>query len=359
MLSVDPSSIVMTISSGMPLPPMQRVLIRNIGGGDLYWTASGGGSSWLALDPTAHTGNEDTLGIGLTTTTIPTGTYTETVTIGGNAVNQGLQIAVRLNVTAKKIYGISGRLSDVTGAGIEDIEVHATGELNKLAMSDTTGHYDLPDLPSGDYVVSPKSFYYVSTPVERTFTPLNNIEPSVHFTLVKALGTMRFRYHEGWNLISIPLVPDQPDVAVYLPHAQMPAFAWNPDSGYVRRYQLEPFTAYWVKFSRTDSVLLQGRFERDLLLQYGMNETGWSMIGMPSGPCALDGITMSPTGMLLSTYEYDPVFGYMPPADGVLVPGKGFFVKIGSDGSMRIRGREEEHSSPARQLLRYPAALRR
>jgi hypothetical protein len=250
-------------------------------------------------------------------------------------------------------------LSDVTGAGIEGVEVHASGEMNKLGVSDAAGHYDLPDLPSGDYVVAPKSFYFVSTPTERTFTPLNNIEPSVHFTLAKASGTMRFRYREGWNLISIPLVPDQPDVAVYLPHAQMPAFAWDPDSGYVRRYQLEPFTAYWVKFSRTDSVILQGRLERDLLLQYGKDETGWSMIGMPSGPCPIAGIEMTPPGMLLSTYEYDPVFGYLLPADGILVPGKGFFVKIGEGGSMFIRGREEEHSSPARELLRYPAALRK
>ncbi|MDX9757598.1 MAG: LamG-like jellyroll fold domain-containing protein [Bacteroidota bacterium] len=357
-LSVDPTSIVMTISSGMPLPPLQLVHIRNIGGGTLYWTATDEGSSWLAIDPPDHTGNDDTLRIGLATTIIPPGSYSETVTIGGNAVNHGLLIAVRLTVTSKKIYGVAGRLMDVTGAGIDAIPVHATGELSRTGVSDTTGHYELPDLPSGDYVVAPQSFYYTSDPMEKAFTPLNNFEPSVHFTLTKSMGVLRFRYREGWNLISLPLVPDEPDVATYLPDAQMPVFAWDSDSGYVRRWQLEPFTAYWVKFARTDSVLLRGRLERDLLLHFDATESGWNMIGMPSGPCALDDVVTTPVGMLRSTYEYDPVFGYLPPVDGMLVPGKGMFVKIDSGGSMRIRGREEEHASPARQFVRYPAALR-
>lgn len=359
LLSVDPTAVGMTISQGMPLPPMQPVFIKNVGGGALHWTASHGGAAWLALDAVEGFENDDTLGIGLTTTNIPPGIYTETVTIGGNAVNHGLLISVRLVVSSQKIYAVSGYVRDSLGNGIADIPMHADGELDRVARSGEDGHYDLADLPSGDYVVAPETFYYHSFPVERTFTPLNNIEPSVHFTLRPSWGTMLFRYHEGWNLVSIPLVPDQPDVTTYLPDAQMPAFAWDPDSGYVRRWQLEPFTAYWIKFAKTDSVELRGRFQRDLTLAFGSGETGWSMAGMPSGPCAVDDILQNPAGMLLSVYEYDPVYGYILPADRVMMPGRGFFVKIGVEGSLLLRGAEAQHSSPAREVLRYPAALRR
>ena len=343
----------------MPLPPPQPVRIRNIGGGALHWTASHGGAAWLSLDPVEGFENDDTLGIGLTTTNIPPGTYTETVTIGGNAVNHGILVSVRLVVTAQKIYAVSGYVRDTLGYGIADIPMRASGELERTARSVEDGHYELADLPSGDYLVAPATFYYHSTPAERSFTPLNNIEPSVHFTLRPSWGTMLFRYHEGWNLVSIPLVPDQPDVARYLPDAQMPAFAWDPDSGYVRRWQLEPFTAYWIKFSKTDSVEIRGRFQRDLALAYGSGDTGWSMACMPSGPCPMDDIGQDPSGMLLSVYEYDPLYGYIVPADRVMMPGRGFFVKIGTAGRLLLRGAEAEHSSPARALLRYPAALRK
>ena len=359
MLSVDPTSVLMTISHGMPLPQPQLVRIKNIGGGDLHWTASHGGAAWLSLNPTEGYANDDTLEVGLTTTDIPPGTYSETITIGGNAANHGLQIAVRLTVTTQKIYAVQGYVRDTLGNGIPDIPMHASGELERHVPSGADGHYDLYDLPSGDYRIAPESFYYSSVPTERNFTPLNNIEPSVHFTLRPSWGTMLFRYREGWNLVSLPLLPDQPDVATYLADAQMPAFAWDPDSGYVRRWQLEPFTAYWIKFQKTDSVELRGRFQRDLLLQYGPNETGWTMVGMPSGPCPINDIGQAPPGMLQSVYEYDPVYGYIIPADQVMMPGRGFFIKITEGGELLLRGSEEEHQSPARDILRYPAALRR
>lgn len=358
-LLVDPAAIEITISRGSEVPPPRTVSIRNVGGSVLTWTASHGGAGWLELSPTQSTGNDDTLSVGLTTTEIPEGSHNETITIGGNAVNQGLQIPVVLHVTAKRIWSVSGFVRDTLGAGIADIPMKAEGELPRESRSAADGAYELPDLPSGDYTIAPHSFYYGSTPPQRSFTPLANFEPSVHFTLRPSWGTMLFRYREGWNLISLPLVPDQPDVATYLPDAMMPAFAWNPDSGYVRRYQLEPFVAYWVKFAKTDSVELRGRFQRDLLLPFTPDQAGWQMIGMPSGPCRVDAVVQNPTGMLLSAYEYDTAYGYLAPADGVLVPGKGFFVKIGNGGELLIRGAEEEHTSAARRLLRYPSALRR
>jgi hypothetical protein len=358
-LLVDPAVIDMTISRGSVLPPPRPVSIRNTGGSLLNWTASHGGATWLVLTPTQATGNDDTLLVGLTTTDIPEGWYSETITIGGNAVNQGLQIPVNLHVTAKRIYAVSGFVRDTLGAGIGDILMKAEGELPRESRSAADGSYELPDLPSGDYVVAPRSFYYVSTPPQRSYTPLANFEPGAHFVLRPSWGTMVFRYQEGWNLISLPLIPDQADVASYLPDAIMPAFAWDADSGYVRRWQLEPFAAYWIKFTKTDSVELRGKFQRDLLLSFAPTLTGWQMVGMPSGPCRVDAVVQNPAGMLLSTYEYDAVYGYLPPVDGVLVPGKGLFMKIGVGGELLIRGAEEEHGSAARQLLRYPAALRR
>ncbi|MBR9977817.1 MAG: hypothetical protein KFH87_06990, partial [Bacteroidetes bacterium] len=357
-LSIDPSSVVITIRRNMPLPPPVPIAIGNVGGGLLHWSATHGGSGWLSLSPAQSSGNIDTLFLALTTTDIPEGQYSEIVIIDGNASNSGFQIPVVLNVLVKNYYGVSGLLRDTLGAGIEGVTVASEGEQEMNVRSGKDGAYELPDLPEGDYRIAPESYYYSSTPVERQYTPLSNIEPGANFTLRPSPGSLLFHYHEGWNLISIPLIPEDPDVAHYLPDVVMPAYAWDPDSGYVRRFALEPFTAYWVKFLKTDSVLLHGILQRDVRLEFTPDETGWHLCGMPSGPSRVDAILQNPEGMLLSVYEYDMLYGYIEPADGVMMPGRGFFVKIGADGMLIIRGAEEEHTSSARKLLRYPSAMR-
>ena len=353
-MQVQPLDIPIVVSRNAPLPMPVPVIIANIGGGMLEWDVHTGGAPWLAVDPVQGTANLDTFTVALTTTDLQEGQYTEYLTIGGNATNHGLQIPVRLTVTAQRVYAVSGTVRDVTGAPVEAVPVQATGERDVSTTTARDGKYVLDFLPSGNYTVAPDSRYFVSTPPERNYTPLNNFEPGADFTVSPRRGQLLLRYHEGWNLCSIPLLPDEQDLQTLLPDAVPPAYAWDPDSGYVRRWSVEGIRAYWIKFDHRDSVTITGIFVRDIVVPFTAQQTGWNLFCGPSGACAVADIVEAPSGVLLSSYAYDPYYGYIPPLDGMIEAGRGYFVKIASPGSLYLRGEEEVSTSPVRSMLRYP-----
>ncbi|MDT8325229.1 MAG: hypothetical protein RRA94_14045, partial [Bacteroidota bacterium] len=227
-----------------------------------------------------------------------------------------------------------------------------------MAHTDRQGKYLLDYLPSGNYRIAPESFYFESTPAERNYAPLNNFEPGADFTLKPRRGALLLRYHEGWNLIAIPLLPDEDALQQLLPDAVPPAYAWDPDSGYVRRWQVEGLRSYWVKFIRRDSIQIAGTLVRDITVPFTAGQTGWNLFAGPSGPCPVTEIVQAPPAILLSAYAYDPYYGYLPPVDGMIEAGKGYFVKIVAPGNLFLRAHEHVTSSPARTLLRFPGAGR-
>ena len=357
-LDVRPPSIALTLSRNAPLPPPQRIILRNAGGGMLSWTAATGSTGWLAVQPDQGAANIDTFNVQITSTAMTEGVYRAEIVIGGNAENAGLKIPVELTITAQRVYSVSGTLRDQTGAPVGWVPVRSFGEAEVTTESRQDGKYALEYLPSGDYDIMPASFYFRSDPAQRAFRPLNNFEIGVDFTLTPRRRSLVFRYHEGWNLVSIPLHPDENDLQKLFPDATPPAYAWDADSGYVMRSSVEGATAYWIKFAKRDSVVLDGVLIRDIAVTFGPKETGWNLFGMPSGPCPVTDVVEAPSGMFTNPYEYDPVYGYLYPADGMFVAGKGFFVKILNPGTVRVRAREEIHSSPARMLMRFPGVER-
>jgi hypothetical protein len=353
-----PDALHIIVSRNAPLPVPKRIILTNIGGATLSWTATLSSSDWLSVDPAQGTNNIDTFFVQVTKTDLVEGDYHASIQLGGNAENAGAIIPVTLTVTARRVYAVSGTIRDVTGNGMYAIPVRSTGERDLETTSALDGRYLLDYLPSGDYSIAPASFYFNSTPTERLYTPLNNFEPGADFVMEPRRSSLLFRYHEGWNLVSIPLDPDVKDLVTLFPDAVPPAYAWDPDSGYVIRGAVEAMRAYWIKFSRRDSVEISGLLLRDMLVQYGSAELGWNLFGMPSGPCPLAEVVEAPSDMLLSTYEYDPYYGYVFPVDGILVAGKGYFVKIKEAGILRVRAHEEVTTSPARMLLRHPGVSR-
>jgi len=357
-LDVRPASIALTLSRNAPLPPPQLLFLRNAGGGLLSWTADVGSANWLTVTPRAGTANIDTVEVQITSTAMTEGMYRAEITMGGNAENAGMKIPVELTITAQRVYSVSGTLRDPTGAPVGWIPVRSFGEAEVTAESGQDGKYALEYLPSGDYDIMPASYYYRSDPAQRAYRPLNNFEIGADFTLTLRRRSLMFRYHEGWNLVSIPLDPDENDLQTLFPDAIPPAYAWDSDSGYVMRSSVKGATAYWIKFAKRDSVVLNGVMIRDIVVTYGADETGWNLFGMPSGPCPVSEVVEAPSGMFTNPYEFDPVYGYLYPADGMFVAGKGYFVKILSPGTVRVRAREEIHSSPARNLMRFPGVTR-
>lgn len=357
-LQYYPEALNIIVSRNAPLPEAKPIILANIGGSSLSWTATPSTSDWLAVNPDNGSADNDTFYVRVTRTDLDVGMYNASVQIGGNAENVPVSIPVTLRVTAQKVYAVSGTVRDATGAPMDAIPVSATGEIDKTEITNMDGRYLLEFLPSGNYSVAPTSFFYSSLPTERTYTPLNNFEPGADFVLEPRRGQLLFRYHEGWNLVSIPLDPDEKEIVRLLPDAVPPAYGWDPDSGYVIRGHVEAMKAYWIKFRQRDSVILNGLLIRDMMVPYAENELGWNLFGMPSGPCALSEVMQAPSDMLQSMYEYNPILGYEPPVDGMLRAGKGYFAKIREPGILRVRAREEIVPSPPRILLRHPGVSR-
>jgi hypothetical protein len=98
-LQTSPSSLTFGGAVGGANPVAQSVSITNAGGGTLNWTA-GKSQPWLTLSSSAGTAPA-TLSIGVTSSGLAAGTYTDAVTIGAAGVSGSPQtIGITLNLTS-------------------------------------------------------------------------------------------------------------------------------------------------------------------------------------------------------------------------------------------------------------------
>jgi len=134
-ISLSRSSLYFAVSAAGPMTSAQNVIINNIGGGTLRWTAVSN-AAWLIITPNTGTG-AGVITITVDPSGLSEGIYTGTITFSDpNAVNSPQTIAVTL-----KIYGtgssavpfgdfatpvdgstVSGSIA-VTGWALDDIEV--------------------------------------------------------------------------------------------------------------------------------------------------------------------------------------------------------------------------------------------
>ena len=84
------------------------ISIRNIGGAQLNWDATPMQGIWMSVDPTSGVLNDDSLTVRMLSTQLPVGQYSDRITIGGNAVNAGIQINVIYNISPAISYDLSG-----------------------------------------------------------------------------------------------------------------------------------------------------------------------------------------------------------------------------------------------------------
>ncbi len=123
----------------------------------------------------------------------------------------------------------------------------------------------------------------------------------------------------GWNMVSLPVIPNDARKSALFPTAQSPAFAYELQ--YVVRDTLFGGIGYWLKFTPPQVIQISGiRVDyRSVHVQ-----TGWNMIGSISMPVPIPTITSDSDGVVLSNF-----FGYNGAysiADSIL-PGKGYWVK--------------------------------
>jgi hypothetical protein len=133
---------------------------------------------------------------------------------------------------------------------------------------------------------------------------------------------------EGWNLLSVPVVPDDPGVNSCFPDAVSQAFMFR--DGYKETQELSVGTGYWLKCSGGNTTTIGGTL-------HGSGEIpvtlGWNMIGPCEQEIATSAILSDPPGITVSAY-YDYSGGYQEVA--TLSPGKGYWIKSSAEGTLRV-----------------------
>jgi photosystem II stability/assembly factor-like uncharacterized protein len=130
----------------------------------------------------------------------------------------------------------------------------------------------------------------------------------------------------GWNLVSVPMTRSDNSATAVFPTANAGTLF-----RYVAQYQsvdsLVPGAGYWIKFASSGSQFIAGSSLSSVTVPVN---TGWNIIGSVDHdiPAPSGGIIMS------SVFGYTPQSGYT--ADTTLTPGKGYWVKTNTAGSLTL-----------------------
>lgn len=143
--------------------------------------------------------------------------------------------------------------------------------------------------------------------------------------------------NSSWNMISIPVVPDNYAVGSLFPNATSNAFGFN--NIYVPVDTLHNQCGYWLKFDTSSIINITGL---PIVADTFSVVAGWNLIGSISASVPVDSIIESPGGNVCSFY-----FGFNGGyrfADS-LAPGMGYWVKASNAGRLIL------HTDPARIYL--------
>jgi hypothetical protein len=136
---------------------------------------------------------------------------------------------------------------------------------------------------------------------------------------------------EGWNLFALPLsVADARTSAVY-PSAVLPAYAFDTMNGYLAADTLHAGAGYWVRFPAAMNVPVTGLARPHDTVSVS---AGWNLIGSASTPVPVSAIVQVPPGIVLTPFT--GYAGSYVDAD-TLAPGLGYWVKVGSDGTLILK----------------------
>ena len=130
----------------------------------------------------------------------------------------------------------------------------------------------------------------------------------------------------GWNMVSVPVDPDDKRKVSIFPSAVSNAFAYV--EGYVTKDSLVLGVGYWLKFSSDQDITVRGTpKDRDTIDV----RSGWNMVGGIDSPIPASCVGSIPAGLVVSQFfGYDS--GYYV-ADTIKA-GKGYWVKVNAPGKV-------------------------
>lgn len=129
-----------------------------------------------------------------------------------------------------------------------------------------------------------------------------------------------------WNMVSLPVVVDDPKVTQIFPSATSSVFSYN--GGYAESDSMENGLGYWLKFGSAQLVTLMGSEIHSDTINV---RQGWNMIGSISSPVDTSTIVEIPPDNIISNYFYYSG-GYS--AAPTLNPMRAYWVKAASDGQL-------------------------
>jgi hypothetical protein len=336
---VDPASLSFSAPQNGPLPAIQTVVVSNTGGGSLTWAAQWTNPAWMSVSPVNQSGNTTNMQVSIINTSMPEGTYYDTIRLAGNASNSPVAIPITYVITSKRLFSVSGIIKNAAGplpVSMGGITVNASGPVVKSTTTNDLGEYTIGDLPEGTYVIFPDDPYLEFTPDQRKYDPLDAHVYNADFDAAGVRGEMTLQYKEGWNLLSIPLIVSEKLLTALLPDADPPAYYYDRNVGYVITDSLTFGPGYWVKFSKEGSVKLNGILKRSLMHTLSSEKGGWNLVGTPSAVVELTHVVQQPPGSILAIYDFDPGAGYIAPYGGFIYPGRAYWIKVGVDATIEM-----------------------
>jgi hypothetical protein len=140
------------------------------------------------------------------------------------------------------------------------------------------------------------------------------------------VGTASIQLANGWNLVSVPLVPDDYSKTALYPTAISNAFSYT--GTYTIQGILKNGKGYWVKFNGAQTVPCTGYTRTHDTVDV---TTGWNMIGSLSSSIPVTSVGSIPDGITVSNFfSYNGSYR----VTSTLEPGRGYWVKSGRVGSL-------------------------
>ncbi|MDI6804895.1 MAG: choice-of-anchor J domain-containing protein [Bacteroidota bacterium] len=179
----------------------------------------------------------------------------------------------------------------------------------------------------------------VSSPVNSAGLPIpgitTDIDGNTRSTSTPDIGADEFSpgvfsvvvdYTSGWNLVSVPVTVSDYTKTKIFPTSISNTFSY--DGAYDAQATLKNGTGYWLKFGAYQYINIDGL---PRLIDTVDVKAGWNLVGSVSFSIPTSSIIQLPDNNIISSiYGYN--LGYMPVT--VLVPGKGYWIKIKQDGKL-------------------------
>jgi hypothetical protein len=144
--------------------------------------------------------------------------------------------------------------------------------------------------------------------------------------------TRQYAVDEGWNIVSIPLIPLNPLKTALFPSALTSAYEYVPGTGYAPRDTLKPGSAYWLLFGSQQNVQLTGF---PIAADTVDVQQGWNLIGSVEGMLPVSSVQEIPPGILESGWFAYDNSGYI--GTTAIAPGRGYWVKASAPGKLVLR----------------------